>query len=186
MDASVVEICRQAKITDYLTARGHTLIRAGKRMRCCCPLHEEKIPSFYITTMPDGGEVWHCFGACNQGGGIVGLKALLEKTSKREALLGLAAKFNVVLGKFVDEEHLEPNPDRVLTFFCQEDDLAISMADKVVAFLKNYQTEDAVNKISRVYEALDGMSSQGEPEKIAALLETVMQIIEDYEPVEKS
>ena len=52
---------------------------------------------------------------------------------------------------------------------------------KVVAFLKTYRTEDAVNKISRVYEALDGMSGQGEAEKIAALLETVIQIIEGYD-----
>ena len=53
------------------------LLRAGPgKLKGCCPLHQEKSPSFYVY---EDTQTWHCFGACGTGGDIVtllqGLKA---------------------------------------------------------------------------------------------------------------
>lgn len=43
------------------------LVRRGDEYVCCCPLHNERTPSF---TIFDGGHRWHCFG-CGAGGDVL-------------------------------------------------------------------------------------------------------------------
>jgi DNA primase len=44
-----------------------SLKQSGPRWKGNCPFHNEKTPSFFY--MPDKG-LWHCFGACNEGGDV--------------------------------------------------------------------------------------------------------------------
>jgi hypothetical protein len=41
--------------------------KTGKRIQACCPLHEDKNPSFVIYT---DNNTWHCF-SCNRGGSVI-------------------------------------------------------------------------------------------------------------------
>jgi hypothetical protein len=41
--------------------------KTGKRIQVCCPLHEDKNPSFIIYTDSNS---WHCF-SCNRGGSVI-------------------------------------------------------------------------------------------------------------------
>jgi hypothetical protein len=61
---SVIEAAKQAVSTHELAERlCGQLRRVGERLTACCPLHDERTPSFVV--YPDGG--FFCFG-CNTGG----------------------------------------------------------------------------------------------------------------------
>jgi DNA primase len=87
IDPQISEICRKIKITDYLAKRGVELIRRGNRFCCCCPMpgHDDHSPSCYIRVMPDGAEVFKCFG-CGESGNIITLIAALENESKSKVV----------------------------------------------------------------------------------------------------
>jgi DNA primase len=73
------------ELLEYMGRRGHRMERAGSsEYKCCCPLHEEKTPSFYIN--PGKGK-WVCHGACGEvGGDLLELIMKLEHVSFPEAL----------------------------------------------------------------------------------------------------
>jgi len=83
IDPQISEICRRIKITDYLAKRGVDFIRRGNRYCCKCPLptHDDHSPSCYIRVMPDGAEVFKCFG-CGESGNIITLLAAIDGESK--------------------------------------------------------------------------------------------------------
>ena len=66
---------------------------AGKNMRACCPFHNERTPSFYIT--PDKG-IFKCFG-CGKGGDIFSFVQEIEGLDFRESLKMLADRAGVEL-----------------------------------------------------------------------------------------
>lgn len=80
-DPQITELCRRVKITDYLNNRGVQLFQRGNRWSCKCPLptHDDHTPSCYIRTLPDGTELFKCFG-CGAGGNIITLMASIENT----------------------------------------------------------------------------------------------------------
>lgn len=51
-------------IRQIVEATGTRLEKSGTRYRACCPLHEEKTPSFYVN---ESKGFWKCFG-CGKGG----------------------------------------------------------------------------------------------------------------------
>lgn len=64
-DPQVTQICNSNTISDYLRDRGHILVRAGRRIKCKCPLPShstDNTPSFNINTFEDGTEYFKCFG----------------------------------------------------------------------------------------------------------------------------
>lgn len=87
IDPQITEICRRIKITSYLMSKGVELIQGGGRWRCVCPLpdHDDHDPSCYIRTLPDGTELFKCFG-CGKGGSILTLIAEMEKVTKGSVL----------------------------------------------------------------------------------------------------
>jgi len=67
---------------------------SGTRWKGNCPFHNERTPSFYF--QPDKG-LWHCFGACQEGGDIVSFVMKLENLSFPDALRELARRTGVEL-----------------------------------------------------------------------------------------
>lgn len=66
---------RKMDMIDYLSSQGHYIERAGASVyRCCCPIHTERTPSFYI--YPNGHA--YCYGACDCKYDIVELLYRLE------------------------------------------------------------------------------------------------------------
>ena len=68
-----------------------TLKRRGANYTACCPFHNEKTPSFYVS--PSKG-IYKCFG-CGKSGTTVGFVMEHESMSYVEALKYLAAKYHI-------------------------------------------------------------------------------------------
>ncbi|ROT89843.1 DNA primase [Gordonibacter urolithinfaciens] len=63
----------------------------GRDFWCCCPLHNEKTPSFKIDPVL---QLWHCFG-CNEGGDVFGFLMKTEDLSFPEAVRKLAERAHI-------------------------------------------------------------------------------------------
>lgn len=68
-----------------------TLKRRGANFVACCPFHNEKTPSFYVS--PSKG-IFKCFG-CGKAGSAVGFVMEQEHCSYSEALRYLARKYHI-------------------------------------------------------------------------------------------
>lgn len=71
-----------------------SLKQSGARWKGNCPFHNERSPSFFF--QPDKG-LWHCFGACQEGGDIITFVMKLEGLSFPEALRELARRAGIPL-----------------------------------------------------------------------------------------
>nr|MCR4571148.1 DNA primase [Bacteroidales bacterium] len=74
-----------------------TLKRRGANYVACCPFHQEKTPSFYVS--PSKG-IFKCFG-CGKSGSAVGFLMEHEHSSYAEALRYIAKRYNI---EVVEEE----------------------------------------------------------------------------------
>lgn len=82
LDASKIE----EVVGDFVTLK-----RRGANMIACCPFHNEKTPSFYVS--PAKG-IFKCFG-CGKSGTAVGFVMEHENLSYSEALKYLAKKYHI-------------------------------------------------------------------------------------------
>jgi len=83
-----------APIEEVVGARVRGLKRSGSTYKACCPFHEEDTPSFVVT--PDRG-LWHCFGACSEGGDAISFIQRDAGLSFRESVEELARAYGVDL-----------------------------------------------------------------------------------------
>lgn len=182
LDPQITEICRILKITDYLRTRGVELIRSGSRTRCLCPLptHQDHDPSCYIRTMPDGAELFKCFG-CGASGNIITLMAAIEGKNKGQIVKRTSAQLGIVLTTQLDIK-IDPLPEEIDTVFCEEQDVSGDIARYAVRFMQEHPTTDAINKVSRMYEMLDKMTRIGDDLGIIKYYQMLVKIIEEYRP----
>ena len=90
-DATTEEIRRRADITEVVS-QYVALVPAGNgRMKACCPFHDEKTPSFYVSR--DKG-FYKCFG-CGVSGDIYKFVQAMENTDFIGARKILGARYNV-------------------------------------------------------------------------------------------
>jgi hypothetical protein len=75
---SIFDRVKAAVSVEELAGRFTELTPAGPfRFKGLCPLHTERTPSFHINTDRD---LWHYFGACQQGGDVITLaQCLMER-----------------------------------------------------------------------------------------------------------
>ncbi len=67
----------------------------GRDFWCCCPLHNEKTPSFKIDPAM---QLWHCFG-CGEGGDVFGFLMKTEDLSFPEAVRKLAERAHIEIAE---------------------------------------------------------------------------------------
>ena len=66
---SVIErIKQEISLVRLAESQGHQLKKHGKDYALNCPFHEDKTASLIITPKSN---LWHCMGACNQGGSVI-------------------------------------------------------------------------------------------------------------------
>lgn len=85
-------------VSDYAT-----LHPSGSSLKCCCPLHHEKTPSFHIHPARN---TWHCFG-CGEGGDAIAFIQKKEGLDFPEAVRHLANKFHIP----IEEDTRERTPE---------------------------------------------------------------------------
>lgn len=179
----VQRLCREAKVSDYLEARGVELIRSGKRVKCKCPLPDhpnDNTPSFNIGEFPDGGEYFKCFG-CGKSGNVISLIRLMEGKKKGQIVKELSRSHGVDVSRFSPGDFREPADDEVVALFCEEESAAMKIATYAKQFLRSQGgREDAVNKVSRLYERLDKMIEDGDEEGMEAICEEMGDLLIEY------
>ncbi len=87
---TVDQILDTARIEDVI-GDFVTLRRRGASLVACCPFHNEKTPSFYVT--PSKG-IYKCFG-CGKAGSAVGFVMEYEHCSYTDALKYIAKKYHI-------------------------------------------------------------------------------------------
>jgi DNA primase len=129
--------------------------------------------------MSDGTEVFKCFG-CGESGNIITIIHWLEKEKKGLVVKRLAKASGIKLGRMLEGVKLEPTPMEAMEFFCSEDELYDQIAEISLEFLQVHQTEDAVNKVSRLHEALDKIAETGDGAQLQAIRERLIKTISQY------
>ena len=89
-DAFIEDLVDRVDIVD-LIGRYVPLKRAGAEYRACCPFHDERTPSFYVTPQK---QFYHCFG-CGAHGSALGFLMQFENLDFVEAIETLAREIGV-------------------------------------------------------------------------------------------
>jgi hypothetical protein len=92
---NIDDLKARVSLRDVLMRDGVQLRRAGSRWAACCPLHEERTPSFYVSTGRDGAERFKCFG-CGKGGDVLDYWQMSRHTDLAGAREGIAAAAGLV------------------------------------------------------------------------------------------
>jgi DNA primase len=111
----IAEVREKARIDDVVSGYV-TLRRAGSgSLKGLCPFHDEKSPSFHVTPSRN---LWHCFGACGEGGDVISFLMKIDGLSFTEAVERLADKYGVTLrreeGDVRDERPRGPQRQRLV------------------------------------------------------------------------
>lgn len=109
------------------------LKRRGSNYEACCPIHQEKTPSFKVN--PVRG-IWHCFG-CHKGGNVISFIMEHEAMSYPEAIYLLAKKYGIEI-----EEEQQPSPEQQRARMKRESMFIIN-AKCAEFFVRNLQQKEA-------------------------------------------
>lgn len=74
---------REIPIVSLVEASGVTLRPQGSDLVGCCPFHQDDTPSLHLSVEKN---LWHCFGACAQGGSVLDWVMKAEGISFRHAV----------------------------------------------------------------------------------------------------
>ena len=110
MENPIEEIKKKIDIVEFIGSF-ITLKKAGRNFKAVCPFHQEKTPSFVVS--PERG-IWHCFGACGDGGDVIKFLMKWENITFIEALRELAKKTGVKLTKISFEDKIWQKKERYL------------------------------------------------------------------------
>ena len=84
------DLTARADIVELIGSRVE-LKKAGREYRACCPFHNEKTPSFWVSPVK---QFYHCFG-CGAHGTALGFLMEYDKLSFPEAIEELAGRLGL-------------------------------------------------------------------------------------------
>ena len=82
-DAVIERLKREISVQRLAEARGIKLTRSGKELIGLCPFHDDRNPSLNIDPAKN---VWHCKGACGEGGDVIQWVMRAQGVSFRHAV----------------------------------------------------------------------------------------------------
>jgi DNA primase len=82
-DAVLQRLKQEVSLERLVAARGIELKRHGKDLLGLCPFHDDHEPSLVVTPEKN---VWHCLGACQQGGDVIQWVMKAQGVSFRHAV----------------------------------------------------------------------------------------------------
>jgi len=82
-DEELERIKRNISLVDFVTASGVELKRKGKDYVGHCPYHNDRTPSLIVTPEKN---LWHCMGACQEGGSVIDWVMKRDSVSFRHAV----------------------------------------------------------------------------------------------------
>jgi DNA primase catalytic core len=88
-EAEIERLKSEVSVERLAEARGIRLERHGADLIGLCPFHEDRNPSLVITP---GKNLWHCLGACGEGGSVIDWVMKTHGVSFRHAVELLRAK----------------------------------------------------------------------------------------------
>jgi DNA primase len=83
MDGEIEKLKKDVSLIDLVQSYGVKLSKKGKDLIGLCPFHDDHSPSLVIS--PDKN-LWHCMGACQEGGSVIDWVMKSEGVSLRHAL----------------------------------------------------------------------------------------------------
>ncbi len=134
----IEEIKSKLDIVDFI-GRYVSLKKAGRNFKALCPFHQESTPSFIVS--PER-QIWHCFGACHDGGDIFKFLMKWENISFTDALKELAKETGVQLTEYKKTfQGIEAKKDRwfyinTLAMLFYKKVLRSKYGKKALAYLK--------------------------------------------------
>lgn len=102
-DRIIEQVLDRADIVDVISSYVE-LKKKGSNYQACCPLHQEKTPSFVVS--PARG-TWHCFG-CGKGGNVFSFLMEHESMNFPEAVHTIGKRYGIT----VEEERLTPEQEQ--------------------------------------------------------------------------
>ncbi len=109
MENAVEEIKKKIDIVEFIGSF-ITLKKTGRNFKAVCPFHQEKTPSFVVS--PER-QIWHCFGACQDGGDAIKFLMKWENITFFEALQELADKAGIKLKRTQYEDSTWKKKERL-------------------------------------------------------------------------
>ena len=103
-DSFIQELVERNDIADVVSAYLRLTKRSGSNQFGLCPFHNEKTPSFSVST---DKQIYHCFG-CGKGGGVINFIMEVENLSYPDAVHFLARR----VGLQVPEDRPDPKSER--------------------------------------------------------------------------
>ncbi len=107
-DQLIDRVKQSISLVAWLREKGHTLKKHGKDFILSCPHHNDDTPSLVIS--PDTN-LWHCMGACQEGGSIIDWVMKTERLGFREAVELLAKELPADIEPTNTTPELTGNPD---------------------------------------------------------------------------
>ncbi len=82
-DREIERLKEEVALERLVEAAGVELARRGRDLVGCCPFHDDKTPSLVLGPAKN---LWHCLGACQEGGSVIDWVMRWEGVSFRHAV----------------------------------------------------------------------------------------------------
>jgi DNA primase len=159
MSNSAVEEIKEKLTIEEVVSSYVKLEKTGINMKACCPFHNEKTPSFFVS--PDRGS-FYCFG-CSKGGDIFTFIEEIEGVDFKDALKILAEKAGVDISAFSHQPSATSKVDDSLYTILEKATLyferELEKNDTAKKYLKDRGIEEKIVSKFRIGYAKDEWQS---------------------------